>query len=365
LLMVIFEDVSPIASPAVEAAAPLISDQDHRLVTLERELRSKEEYLQATIEELDTANEELKSTNEEMQSSNEELQSTNEELETSKEELQSVNEELVTVNTELQKKNEQLSQANNDLSNLMASTNIGTLFLDHQLRIQRFTPATTRVINLIQTDVGRPVSDIVSRLKDYDRLVEDTRAVLDTLIPKEAQVRTREGQWYQMRMQPYRTMENVIEGVVLTFVDITEQKKSQSALVESEEKLRTLFEILPVGVSVLDAENRIVYVNPALEKILDISRQGLLGGEYARRAFLRADGTPMPVEELAGVRAVNEERAVQHVVTGVVKEDGHVVRTDMSAVPIALPGWKVVIVTFDLSGRQGVEDPLPKPGNVR
>ncbi len=271
----------------------------------------------------------------------------------------------MTVNTELQKKIEQLSRANNDLNNLMASTNIGTLFLDHQLRIQRFTPATTRVINLIPTDVGRPVSDIVPRLKDYDRLVEDARAVLDTLIPKEAHVLTQEGQWYQMRMQPYRTLENVIEGVVLTFVDITEQKKSQTALVESEERLRTLFEILPVGVSVLDAENRMVYVNPALEKILDISRQGLLGGKYTRCVFLRPDGTPMPVEELAGVRAVKEERAVQHVETGVVKENGHVVRTDMSAVPMALPGWKVVIVTFDLSGHQGVENPPPEPGNVR
>ena len=140
LLMVIFEDVTPAGRPAVEAAVEPLSDQEQRLLTLERELRTKKEYLQTIIEELETTNEELKSTNEELQSSNEELQSTNEELETSKEELQSVNEELVTVNTELQKKIEELSRANNDMNNLMASTNIGTLFLDHQLRIQRFTP---------------------------------------------------------------------------------------------------------------------------------------------------------------------------------------------------------------------------------
>ncbi len=213
----------------MEAAEAPLEGQDQRLTTLERELRAKEEYLQTTVEELETANEELKSTNEELQSANEELQSTNEELETSKEELQSVNEELVTVNTELQKKIEELSRANNDMNNLMAGTNIGTLFLDHQLRIQRYTPATTSVINLIQTDIGRPVSDIVSRFKDYDRLVPDTRAVLDTLIPKEEQVQTQEGQWFQMRIQPYRTLENVIEGAVLTFVDITEQKKLQMA----------------------------------------------------------------------------------------------------------------------------------------
>jgi PAS domain-containing protein len=106
-------------------------------------------------------------------------------------------------------------------------------------------------------------------------------------------------------------------------------------------------------------------VNPALLKILDIPSQALLGGEYTRRVFLRADGTPMPVQELAGVRALKEGQAVQHVETIVVKEDGRLFRTDMSAVPMALPGWKVVIVTFDLSGRQGVENPPLEPGNVR
>lgn len=195
LLMVIFEDVTPADRPAVAGAGAPISDQERRVLTLERELCTKGEYLRTIIEQLETTNEELKSTNEELQSSNEEL-------ETSKEELQSVNEELVTVNTELQKKIEELSRANNDMNNLMAGTNIGTLFLDHQLRIQRFTPATARVINLIQTDIGRPVSDIVSRFKGYGRLVPDAREVLDTLIPKEAEVQTQEGQWYQMRIQP-------------------------------------------------------------------------------------------------------------------------------------------------------------------
>jgi len=182
----------------------------------------------------------------------------------------------VTVNTELQKKIEELSRANNDMNNLMASTNIGTLFLDHQLRIQRFTPATARVIKLIQTDIGRPVSDIVSRFKGYDRLLPDVREVLDTLIPKEAEVQTQEGQWYGMRIQPYRTLENVIEGAVLTFVEITEQKELHMALRENEEKLSALFQILPVGVSVLDAKGKIVYVNPALERMLGVTRAGLL-----------------------------------------------------------------------------------------
>ncbi len=229
LLLVIFEEVTP-TLVAADGASPPKGDQEPRLATLERELRAKDEYLQTTIEELETANEELKSANEELQSANEEMQSTNEELETSKEELQSVNEELTTVNTELQKKIEELSRANNDMNNLLAGTNIGTLFVDHSLRILRFTPAATRLINLIQTDLGRRLSDIAARFKDYDRLVSDTRAVLDTLLPKELEVQTREGQWYQLRIQPYRTLENVIEGAVLTFVDITPQKELQERL---------------------------------------------------------------------------------------------------------------------------------------
>ncbi len=199
---------------------------DARITTLKQELRAKEEYLQTANEELETANEELKSSNEEMQSMNEELQSTNEELETSKEELQSVNEELATVNTELQTKVADLSRANNDMNNLLAGTGIATVFVDHQLRILRFTPSATRIINLIQSDIGRPVGHIVSNLPGYDHLVADIRAVLDTLISQEGEVQTADGGWYTMRIQPYRTIDNVIEGAVLTFVDITGHKKA-------------------------------------------------------------------------------------------------------------------------------------------
>jgi two-component system CheB/CheR fusion protein len=118
-----------------------------------------------------------------------------------------------------------LSRANNDMNNLLAGTGIGTIFVDHQLRILRFTPAVTQVINLILTDVGRPVSHIVSNLVGYDRLEEDVRAVLDTVVPKEVEVRTKAGNWYALRIRPYRTLENVIEGAVITFVDITEKKQ--------------------------------------------------------------------------------------------------------------------------------------------
>ena len=210
--------------------APEISAQ---VAALKNDLREKEEYLQTTTEELETSNEELKSANEEMQSINEEMQSTNEELETSKEELQSVNEELATVNAELQGKVSDLSLANNDMNNLLAGTGVGTIFVDHHLRIQRFTPAITQVMNLIATDVGRPIGDIVPNLKGYPDFVTDVRQVLDTLVPKLLDVQNTTDKWFALRIRPYRTLENVIEGVVVTFSDITELKEARDVLQES------------------------------------------------------------------------------------------------------------------------------------
>ena len=216
----------PAVASASAGATLLHLDQDAeaRINTLKNELRAKEEYLQSTIEELESSTEELKSSNEEMQSVNEELQSTNEELETSKEELQSVNEELATINAELQGKVLELSRANNDMNNLLAGTGIGTVFVDLNLRIMRFTPAASQIINLIPTDMGRPLGHIVSNLVGYDRLVADVKEVLDTLIPKAVDVQTDEGRWFKMRILPYRTLENVIEGAVITYVDINEHE---------------------------------------------------------------------------------------------------------------------------------------------
>ena len=218
-------------SPGQSAAAGV--DVDARLVALRAELLAKEESLQSTIEELESSAEELKSSSEEMQSVNEELQSTNEELETSKEELQSVNEELATVNTELQTKVFDLSRANNDMNNLLAGTGIGTVFVDFQVRILRFTPAAGIIFNLIPADVGRPVAHVVTNLTGYTSLVADVQAVLDTLAPKEVEVHSLAGRHYTLRIQPYRTLDNVIEGAVITFLDVTE-------LVESRESLRRL-----------------------------------------------------------------------------------------------------------------------------
>ncbi len=222
LIMVVFEEkphpdeaVKPDEGPAES------SEKDPRILSLENELQATKEYLQATIEELQTANEELKSTNEEIQSTNEELTSTNEELETSRE-------ELVTMNSELQSKVIQLSELSSDMENLFSSTQMGTVFLDTRLCIRRFTPAMTGIFNLIASDVGRPISDITSKLEDYD-LSTGAGDVLKTLQRKEAEVRSKEGAWFSIRMLPYRTIDNVIEGVVVTFVDITALKKVEEA----------------------------------------------------------------------------------------------------------------------------------------
>jgi two-component system CheB/CheR fusion protein len=277
LFLVIFEETpadeqrpeKAAAVDAVEAAGEAGLDVDARIAALKQELRSKEEYLQTTNEELETSNEELKSSNEEMQSVNEELQSTNEEMETSKEELQSVNEELATVNTELQQKVSDLSRAINDMNNLLAGTGIGTIFVDHQLRIQRFTPAVTQVINLILSDVGRPVGHIVSNLVGYNSLVGDVQEVLNTLTPQEVEVQTQAGGWYLLRIRPYRTLENVIEGAVITFTEITEMKKVQAALRESEglRRLAVVVRDSRDAILVQDLEGRIIAWNPGAVRI--------------------------------------------------------------------------------------------------
>jgi two-component system, chemotaxis family, CheB/CheR fusion protein len=242
----------------------LSAEANAQISELTDELRAKEEHLHAANEELETSNEELKSSNEEMQSVNEELQSTNEELETSKEELQSINEELSTVNSELQAKVHDLSRANNDMNNLLAGTGIGTVFIDHGLRILRFTPSVTVIINLIQSDVGRPVNHIVSNLVDYDNLEADTLAVLETLQPKEVTVQTKLGSYYSMRILPYRTLENVIEGAVITFVDVSEMVSVRNALRKADELVRLAVVVRDSfdAITVQDLKGRIIAWNP-------------------------------------------------------------------------------------------------------
>jgi two-component system CheB/CheR fusion protein len=256
--MVTFEDreVAPETVPKVKTKS---RDEASELHALEQELTATKEYLRSTIEELEVSNEELKSSNEELQSSNEEMQSTNEEMETSKEELQSVNEEIVTVNTELQGKIDQLAQAYDDMNNLLASTEIGTIFLDTELKIKRFTPSMANIINLIQSDVGRPLAHLSSNLI-YEGIAKDVQNVLNKLAHFSKPIKSTDGTWYQMRIMPYRTSENVIEGVVITFVDVTQERGLVEELKVAKEKYEHLLEMTKTIVYVQDMELKYVSI---------------------------------------------------------------------------------------------------------
>ena len=215
--------------PADDAPSGAVGDGP-QLLALTLALRSSEERLQTSQEELQSTIEELRSANEEMQSVNEELQSTNEELETSREELQAVNEELSGVNAQLRGQLQQLAQSNDDMNNLLAGTGIATVFVDHGLRILRFTPGASEILNLIGGDLGRPLCHLVSNLVGYDALLPDVQAVLASLIPRQREVQTHAGRWYQVRIHPYRTLAHVIEGAVITFIDCTDTVLERQAL---------------------------------------------------------------------------------------------------------------------------------------
>jgi two-component system CheB/CheR fusion protein len=310
---------------------PSDTDTDPRITALKQELRAKDEYLLATHEELQSSNEELKSANEEMQSVNEELQSTNEELETSKEELQSINEELSTVNTELQTKVTDLSRANNDMNNLLAGTGIATVFVDHSLRILRFTPAATRIINLIASDVGRPVGHIVSNLQAYDCLITDVQLVLDTLVPKETEVQTLDGKWYVLRILPYRTLDNVIEGAVVTFIDITEVKHTQAALQNAEEMLRSA--VLPRdaldAMTVHDLQGRIFAWNPGAVRLYGWTEAEALQMNVRQRIPKdMVDGAVDAVHHISLAKSLDSQQ------TSRLAKDGRVLAVSVTATPL-------------------------------
>ncbi|MBK9442836.1 MAG: PAS domain-containing protein [Comamonadaceae bacterium] len=269
LLLVSFQDL-PAASaarhpPGQGDAAPT-SAEAVRIGELEREVDYARENLQSTIEAQQASNEELKSANEELQSTNEELQSTNEELETSKEELQSLNEEVLTVNSELNAKVEQLSGIQNDMKNLFDNIHTGTLFLDHQLTIRRYTREALKIYPLIAGDIGRPLADIQSNFDSQSLLVE-LQAVLDTLVPQEREVRTFDGKWYLARIQPYRTLDNVIEGVVLTFTEVTDFKRLSDAVRRNEAILATAQEIAHLGSWELDLDSGMAHWSDEMFKL--------------------------------------------------------------------------------------------------
>jgi PAS domain-containing protein len=234
-LLVVFQDVAP--PPVTRRSRKTAASAANN--ALLQELRQARDALRTLQEGSQSALEELKSTNEELQSTNEELQSTNEELTTSKEEMQSMNEEMRTVNAELQARVKDFTWERNDMTNLLNSTEIATIFLDGEMRLRRYTTLATQLFKLIPGDVGRPLSDLVTEL-DYPLLKADAQAVLHSLVFIEKQVCTHDGRWYRVRTMPYRTQDNVIDGVVSTFVNITETKALEA-------ELRLLAPRLPAG----------------------------------------------------------------------------------------------------------------------
>lgn len=260
LLLVVFNEVTPPETNSVKKKSAFSEQQAQRISELENELKSTREYLQTTVEELETTNEELKSAVEELQSSNEELQSTNEELQTSKEELQSVNQELITVNAELQTNIEELTLANNDIKNLLDNIQVGVIFLDMDLRIRRFTPSASGIVDLIPADVGRLLAQFVHKL-EYNRLIQDVRETLDTLVPKELEVQNRDGNWYLMNILPYYTFDQEVDGAVLTITDVTELKHAERALADNLTLYQTLVEASHDGIIHNDVDGHILSVN--------------------------------------------------------------------------------------------------------
>lgn len=239
LFMVILEEAS--SQLGVSSALSTSTESlevDSRITVLEQALRDKDSFIQSASEKQLAANEELKSANEELQAINEELQSSNEELETSKEELQSVNEELATTNAELQAKALESAHLNNDMNNLVVGTGIATIFVDLKLNILRFTPGLTNIISLIDADIGRPLMHFTSTLSEYNQLEQDLQSMLHSLIPREVEVQTKDGNYFMLRMLPYRTTDNRIEGAVINFINITEHKHAELSLKKANDYLR-------------------------------------------------------------------------------------------------------------------------------
>jgi two-component system, chemotaxis family, CheB/CheR fusion protein len=285
-----------------------------RLAALQQELEAKEEYIQ--------------SANEELEASNEEMQSTNEELETSKEELQSVNEELATINAELQVKVLDLSRVNNDMNNLLAGTGIGTVFVDHQLRILRFTPGATKIINLIMSDIGRSVGHFASNLVGYNSLLVDTQSVLNTLIPKEVEVQTTDGAWYMMRILPYRTVDNVIEGAVINFVTITEIKQTREALKKANDFNRMAVVVRDSHDAIVlhDMEGRILAWNPAAERMYGWSES-----EALQRTISEMIPEALRNEDVERVIHLSRKQVLEPYCTQRLTKDGRIVHVCLTA----------------------------------
>jgi two-component system CheB/CheR fusion protein len=330
------------------------------------EVRMLRLELQNITEAFEANNEELKAANEEAISMNEELQSSNEELETSKEELQSVNEELTTVNNQLQAKIAQLEAATNDLANLLGSTDIAVIFLDAEFRVRQFTPAINDLVELRETDIGRPVTDLAQKFSD-DKLLPDARAVLQKLVPVEREVRSHSGRWYLRRTGPYRTAGNHIEGVVVTFVDIGARKRAEDEILGAQARLQAVLEQMPTAVVMVEAPGgRLLFANKQAETLFNHSFPipvpgdpipafyPTLAGRHVGGEAYRAEDWPMARALATNAVIVDEEVTVED-------SEGRDRSLLMNAAPVRDAQGKAVAVVgtfFDITQRKHGEHRL-------
>lgn len=277
---------------------------NQRIYNLENELQKSKENHQATIEELETSNEELQATNEELLSSNEELQSTNEEL-------QSVNEELITVNAEYQKKIEELSNLNDDINNLLAGSDVGTIFLDADLTIRKFTPAAARYVRIIKSDIGRPISDLSHSLI-YDDFLEDINKVMQSTAKIEREIQNQDEEWILIKMHPYRSDQSTISGIVITLIDITKQKKVELELEQKHDLIYKILEASPAGTTMVDLDGKIIFANLMAEEILGIERDALNQLSFNAPEFKITDrtGNEIPDDQLPFSRVINSKKPI-------------------------------------------------------
>ena len=291
MALVIFDEIESDAG----ATVPHLGEPDLHVLEVEAELDTTRSRMQALIEEFDSSQEEMRASNEELQSTNEELRSTMEELETSREELQSLNEELQTLNQENRHKVEELSQLSSDLQNLLQATDVATIFLDRNLRILRYTPRVSALFNVRHTDRGRPLADLTHRL-GYDKLIDDARHVLETLVPTEREVAgPSSDSWFVLRMAPYRTMDDRIEGVVITLVDVTALKQVEFALRRTEERqgflvrLQDATRVLTDPVLIQRTSARLLWEHLGADRV---TYAEIEGGEVVVRAAYRPVTSP-------------------------------------------------------------------------
>jgi two-component system CheB/CheR fusion protein len=268
LVLIIFEDKGYLKK---SGGRPKAADDRSRVAVeeLEKELVYTKQQLNSTIEQMETSLEELKSTNEELQSTNEELQSTNEESLTTKEEMQSLNEELMTINMQYQAKAEELTRINNDMKNLLDSTEIGTIFLDNKLDILRYTPQVRKLFNLIPTDVGRPITHVVSNF-DNTLMENEIKEVIETLANKEIEVKTKTDEWYRVRIMPYRTLDNFISGAVLTFTLITGYKQMEYTLEDMQKNMDTITRLYKEPFVQIDESYNILLANEVFYDVFNV-----------------------------------------------------------------------------------------------